>query len=234
MVTIWSVIGAVSMWRRGAWMGSGGPGSLASVRGRRGDEACRADPVQGLRRSTTMCGHRRASAGSSSPAATTFSSAMLIKSAGRFFAAASLRIDASAIRRAEADAFAHPGVGGALVQSQQAADHHRGKFRGEAHQGVVAVDLGTDTTRKRAAHVAAGELPLRGVSDTTNEHRSRPDSSSSPPRSASWPVPGPTPTTGTCSSSKSSQGWAPAWSRPPVRRPSWVRSRRPTPDRDRR
>lgn len=41
-------------------------------------------------------------AGSSSPAPTTFSSAMLIRSAGRFFAAASLRIDASAIRRASA------------------------------------------------------------------------------------------------------------------------------------
>ncbi|WP_431961801.1 hypothetical protein [Actinacidiphila sp. bgisy160] len=41
-------------------------------------------------------------AGSSSPASTTFSSAMLIRSAGRFFAAASLRIDCSAILRASA------------------------------------------------------------------------------------------------------------------------------------
>ncbi len=39
-------------------------------------------------------------AGSSSPATTTFSSAILIRSAGRFFDAASLRIAASAIRRA--------------------------------------------------------------------------------------------------------------------------------------
>nr|WP_246618164.1 hypothetical protein [Streptomyces javensis] len=39
-------------------------------------------------------------AGSSSPAATTFSSAILIRSAGRFFDAASLRIAASAICRA--------------------------------------------------------------------------------------------------------------------------------------
>ncbi|OKI41764.1 hypothetical protein A6A28_24550 [Streptomyces sp. CB03578] len=37
---------------------------------------------------------------SSSPASTTFSSAMLISSAGRFFAAASFRIDRSAIRLA--------------------------------------------------------------------------------------------------------------------------------------
>ncbi|MCX5096317.1 hypothetical protein OOK36_47730 [Streptomyces sp. NBC_00365] len=41
-------------------------------------------------------------AGSSSPASTTFSSAMLIRSAGRFFDAASLRIDSPAIRRARA------------------------------------------------------------------------------------------------------------------------------------
>lgn len=38
--------------------------------------------------------------GSSSPASTTFSSAMLMRSAGRFFAAASLRIDCSTIPRA--------------------------------------------------------------------------------------------------------------------------------------
>ncbi|MFE1206182.1 hypothetical protein ACFW5V_31335 [Streptomyces sp. NPDC058762] len=37
-------------------------------------------------------------ASSSSPAPTTFSSAMLIRSTGRFFAAASFRIDPSAIR----------------------------------------------------------------------------------------------------------------------------------------
>ncbi|MFD7315840.1 hypothetical protein [Streptomyces sp. NPDC059883] len=37
-------------------------------------------------------------AGSSSPDSTTFSSAMLIRSAGRFFAAASFRIDCSALR----------------------------------------------------------------------------------------------------------------------------------------
>ncbi|MFI5966374.1 hypothetical protein ACIA8J_29955 [Streptomyces asoensis] len=37
--------------------------------------------------------------GSSSPASTTFSSAMLIRSTGRFFAAASLRIDCSTIPR---------------------------------------------------------------------------------------------------------------------------------------
>ncbi len=46
--------------------------------------------------------------GSSSPASTTFSSAMLIRSAGRFFAAASLQIDCSAIRRASAWSYATP------------------------------------------------------------------------------------------------------------------------------
>lgn len=45
-------------------------------------------------------GGERENAGSPSPAATTFSSAILIKSADRFFAAASLRIATSAICRA--------------------------------------------------------------------------------------------------------------------------------------
>ncbi|MFB6713554.1 MULTISPECIES: hypothetical protein [unclassified Streptomyces] len=47
-------------------------------------------------------------AGSSSPASTTFSSAMLIRSAGRFFAAASFRIDASATLRASAWSYVAP------------------------------------------------------------------------------------------------------------------------------
>lgn len=46
--------------------------------------------------------------GSSSPASTTFSSAMLIRSAGRFFAAASLRIDCSTICRALAWSYVTP------------------------------------------------------------------------------------------------------------------------------
>lgn len=62
----------------------------------------------GLAAHSGRAGHQVENGGSSGPVPTAFSSAMLIRSAGRFFVAASLRTDSSAIRRARARWYVTP------------------------------------------------------------------------------------------------------------------------------